>query len=186
MLVETISAGPCFGADLEAITVVGALHAAALERGWDAIVAGPGPGILGSASRYGHGGMAALDAAHAGLALGLPVILSPRMSSGEERDRHLGLSHHTRAVLELLLGGVQVPVPAQLDDLWPEGAAAPAEETLAAAAVVPHRIAPATADLAGYAAGELPRRTMGRDLAEDELFFAAPLAAGSALALAAR
>ena len=34
--------------------------------GWDAIVAGPGRGILGSATRYGHGGMAALEAAHAG------------------------------------------------------------------------------------------------------------------------
>jgi hypothetical protein len=32
--------------------------------------------------------------------------------------------------------------------------------------------------LAGYAASGLPTRTMGRDLKDDPLFFAAPLAAG--------
>ena len=46
--------------------------------GWDAVIAGPGPGILGSASALGHGGMAALDTAHAALALGLPTLLAPR------------------------------------------------------------------------------------------------------------
>ena len=42
-------------------------------RSWS----GPGPGILGSATRLGHGGMAALDAAHAALALGLPTLVVP-------------------------------------------------------------------------------------------------------------
>jgi hypothetical protein len=37
-------------------------------------------------------------------------------------------------------------------------------------------------DLEGYAASGLPARTMGRDLHEDPLFFAAALAAGYALA----
>jgi hypothetical protein len=41
-------------------------------------------------------------------------------------------------------------------------------------------------DLDGYAASGLPTRTMGRELAEDRLFFAAPLAAGDALASLAR
>ncbi len=40
----------------------------------------------------------------------------------------------------------------------------------------------ALADPAGYAGSGLPRRTMGRDLAEDQLFFMAPLAAGTTLA----
>ena len=42
-------------------------------------------------------------------ALGLPTLLSPRMSVGDPRARHHGLSHHTRSVLELLLAGVTVP-----------------------------------------------------------------------------
>lgn len=182
LLAESVSAGPCFGGDREAISVVGALHAAALDLGWEAVIAGPGPGILGSASRYGHGGMAALEAAHAGLALGLPVFVAPRMSSGEQRERHLGLSHHSRSVLDLLLGGVRVPVPEdeQLAALWPD-AAGPAAAALAEAAGEPHVAVSAPADLDGYAASGLPRRTMGRDLDEDRLFFAAALAAGRAL-----
>jgi hypothetical protein len=182
LLAGTVSAGPCFGAEFEAISVVGAMHAAAVELGWEAIVVGPGPGILGSASRYGHGGMSALDSAHAGLALGLPVLLSPRMSSGEERDRHLGLSHHTRSVLELLLAGVRVPVPAELDALWPKGAGLSSADAVADACGDAHQAVPAEADLDGYAASSLPIRTMGRDLDEDRLFFAAPLASGTALA----
>ena len=186
LLSEAISAGPCFGAELEAISVTGALHAAAVERGWDAIVTAPGPGILGSESRYGHGGLAALDTAHAALALGLPVLLSPRLSAGDPRERHLGLSHHTRSVLELLLAGVRVAVPTQADALWPvpqdPATAGPIPHELAEACGERHEPLLARADPAGYAGSGLPRRTMGRDLAEDELFFTAPLAAGAALA----
>ena len=36
-------------------------------------------------------------------------------------------------------------------------------------------------DLPGYAASELPARTMGRGIEDDPLFFAAALAAGAAL-----
>ena len=72
--------------------------------GWDAVLVGPGPGIIGSDTELGHGGMAALDSAHAALSLGLPTLLSPRLSSSDPRERHRGLSHHTCTVLELLLG----------------------------------------------------------------------------------
>ena len=180
LLTGTITAAPAYGGEHEAISLVGALHAAA-DLGWDAVVVGPGPGILGSSTRYGHGGMAALDAAHAALALGLPTLISPRMSAGEPRPRHRGLSHHTRSVLELLLAGVEVPVPEQLGRLWPGDAGDPAA-TIAAARGRLHRVRPLPADLDAYAGAGLPRRTMGRDLDEDQLFFAAPLAAGAALA----
>ena len=80
--------------------------------GWDAVLAGPGPGIIGSETRLGHGGIAALDTAHAALALGMPTLLSPRLSSADARERHRGVSHHTLTVMQLLLGAVEVPVPA--------------------------------------------------------------------------
>ncbi len=182
LLAGQITAGPCFGGENEAISLAGALHAAADELGWEALIAGPGPGILGSATRYGHGGMAALDSAHTGLALGLPTVLAPRLSAGDPRPRHLGLSHHTRSVLDLLLDGVRVAAPADGDELWPGGRdSGVGPEELVDACGQRHAITFEAPDLAGYAASGLPRRTMGRDLDEDRLFFAAPLAAGRAL-----
>ena len=180
LLAAHVTASPSYGGDGEAISLVGALHAAAGSLGWDAAIAGPGPGILGSETRYGHGGMAALDAAHAALALGLPTLISPRMSAADPRERHLGLSHHTASVLELLLGGVEVPVPAGLSGLWPEAAGDPAAAIEAARGGL-HGVREEPVDLAGYAASGLPTRTMGRELKADRLFFAAPLAAGAAL-----
>lgn len=196
LLAEHLSAGAAYGAQYEAITVAGALDAVARRLGCDACVAGPGPGILGSASRLGHGGLAALDSAHSALALGLPTLLAPRLSSADPRRRHRGLSHHTRTVLELLLAPVRVPVPEIETDGWPLLGGGPGgapeggsgDEALAeliAATKGRHDLAVERIDLAGYAASGLPARTMGRELAEDPLFFAAALAAGAALARAA-
>ena len=110
LLAGHLTAGAAYGGEGEAISVPGAIDAAA-GMGWDAVIAGPGPGILGSASALGHGGMAALDTAHAALALGLPTLLAPRMSGGDPRPRHRGLSHHTATVLELLLAGCRSRCP---------------------------------------------------------------------------
>jgi hypothetical protein len=172
LLAGHVTAGPAFGGEHEAISVTGGLDAAAHRLGWDAAIAGPGPGILGSARRLGHGGLAALDTAHAALALGMPTLLSPRLSDADPRPRHRGLSHHTRIVLELLLAGVEIAVPAgggtvreDLSDLLGRG----------------HTLVERSADTDEYARTGLPARSMGRDLADDPLFFAAPLAAGRRL-----
>jgi hypothetical protein len=172
LLCGHITAGPAYGGEHEAISVAGALDAAANKLGWDAAVAGPGPGIIGSDTRLGHGGIAALDTAHASLALGLPTLISPRLSSADPRQRHQPVSHHTLTVLELLLGAVEIPVPTN----EPVPIA-----ILATAAGWRHRLREAPVDLAGYAATGLPAKTMGRSLEEDPLFFAAALAAGAAL-----
>ena len=176
LLCGQISAGPAYGGEREAISVVGALDAAG-GLGWEAVIAGPGPGIIGSETRFGHGGMVALDTAHAALALGLPTLLSPRFSGADERDRHRGVSHHTATVLGLLLAGVEVPVPE--DELT----IGPAVEPLLGRR---HRSSRRRVDLDGYAQSGLPTRVMGRSLEDDPLFFAAALAAGTALGSAAR
>jgi hypothetical protein len=165
LLAAHVTASPSFGGEQEAITVAGALDAGFTEDGWDAAIAGPGPGILGSATRLGHGGLAALDTAHAALALGCRTILVPRMSDADPRERHRGLSHHSATVLEMLLARVLVPLP--------EGTRADTGE---------HESAEFAVDLQGYAGSGLPTTTMGRGLAEDELFFKAALAGGEALA----
>jgi hypothetical protein len=174
LLYGHITAAPAYGGEHEAVSVVEALDSAASKLGWDAILVGPGPGIIGSESAFGHGGMAALDSAHAALALGLPTLISPRLSSGDPRDRHQGLSHHTRTVLNLLLAPVQVPLPGDEPEL------------MSALAPFDHTPIPAPTDLDGYAAANLPTRTMGRPLEEDPLFFKAALASGAYLARVAR
>jgi hypothetical protein len=184
-----ITAGPAYGGEHEAISVVGALDAAARRLGWEAAVVGPGPGILGSATRFGHGGMAALDGAHAAIALGLPTLVCPRLSSSDPRDRHRGLSHHSAAVLELLLAPVRVPVPEAELEGWPllgeapeGGSARAALDSLIEICGGRHDLAVQQVDLDGYAASGLPTTTMGRSIDEDPLFFASALASGRALA----
>src|SRR2546425_178754 len=51
---------------------------------------------------------------HAGRARGGSAVLAGRVSGGGERERHRGVSHHTRAALRLCLGGVTVAWPAEL------------------------------------------------------------------------
>jgi hypothetical protein len=198
LLAGHITAGAAFGGESEAITTAGALHHGLRALGWDAAICGPGPGIVGSGSALGHGGLAALDSAHAALALGAPTLLVPRMSSGDERVRHRGISHHTLTVLELLLEPVTVALPAGmrspvgtelragLGAIFGDGSS-PARPALALDVERPARITRhdwrrASVDLPAYAASRLPASTMGRSLAEDPLFFGAALAGGAALA----
>jgi hypothetical protein len=108
--------------------------------------------------------MAALESAHAALALGLRPLIVPRMSSGDTRPRHQGLSHHTATVLELLLKPVHVALP--------EHQPLPGN----------HQGVSATVDLDGYRGSGLPATTMGRGIDQDELFFRAALAGGAVLA----
>lgn len=171
LLCGHITAAPAYGGEHEAISTVGALDAA-VRLGWQAILIGPGPGIIGSDTAYGHGGMAALDNAHASLSLGLRTLISPRLSSADPRERHHGLSHHTRTVLDLLLVPVTIAAPEGYADALAE---------LESARKDRHLFKTAPADLQSYSASGLPITTMGRTLEDDPLFFAAPLAAGRLL-----
>jgi len=176
LLCGHVTAAPAYGGEQEALSVCGALDAASHRLRWDAAIAGPGPGIIGSDTHFGHGGMVALDNAHAALSLGMPTLLSPRLSAADQRPRHRGLSHHTKTVLGLLLAAVDVPAPAD---------EAEAIAALDQAADGRHRVLAREAPVERYATSGLPTRTMGRELSEDRMFFAAALASGAALAGAA-
>lgn len=197
LLAGHLTAGAAYGGEGEAVTTAGALHHGLGVLGWDAAVCGPGPGIVGSSSVLGHGGMAALDSAHVALALGCPTLLVARMSTSDDRERHRGISHHTLTVLDLLLEPVTVALPAGMRS--PVGAdlraglgavfggAMPARPALALDVERPVRITRhdwrrASVDLPAYAASGLSSETMGRGLTEDPLFFGAALAGGTALA----
>jgi len=160
LLATTLSVGACFGGEHECVGVASALAWAAADE-YDAVVCAIGPGIVGTGSRFGHGGVAAADAANAASALGGSPVLAARVSSVDERDRHRGVSHHTEAVLELCIGRVTVAWPAGLDAPdWVE----PRQEI----------------DVDGWeaACAGLPLSHMGRGPDEEPWFFAAAFAAG--------
>ncbi|MGB0873214.1 MAG: DUF3866 family protein [Solirubrobacterales bacterium] len=167
LLCDHLTAAPAYGGEGEAMSTIGALHSGLRDRGWDAAVVGPGPGIIGSGTPLGHGGMNALDSAHCALALGCDAVLVARASSGDPRERHRGVSHHTRTVLELLLAPVTVALS--------QGTAIPDEAARHDARVV-------DVEIEKYVASGLPSRTMGRDWSEDRQFFECALAGGEVLA----
>lgn len=155
-----IGAGACFGGDDDCANVYSALAVARAGRA-QAVVCGIGPGIVGTGTSLGHGGVVAAAAANAANALGGTPIIAPRVSGADPRERHRGVSHHTLAALELCLGPVRVA--------WPAGLAVPAE--LGAVEEV---------DVSGWAeaCAGLPLSHMGRGPDEDPDFFAAAFAAG--------
>ncbi len=198
LLAGHLTAGAAYGGEGEAISTAGALHHGLRTLGWDAAVCGPGPGIVGSSSSLGHGGMSALDSAHTAIALGAQTLLVARMSSADERPRHRGLSHHTLTVLDLLLEPLTVALPAGIRS--PAGADLRASlgsvfgsatervkpqlelDVNRPARMARHDWRRAPVDMPAYLASGLPAKTMGRVLLEDPLFFGAALAGGTVLA----
>ena len=116
-----IAVAPCLDGDVECVTTAAAL-AWSKARGHDAVVCAVGPGIVGTGSRLGHGALALADAANVASALGGRPVLAVRMSGADARERHRGVSHHSRAVLDLCLGVVTVP-PQSAGDGWEEACA---------------------------------------------------------------
>ena len=107
LLHAAIGVGACLDGDVHCVSTASAL-AWAKAAGFEVVVCAIGPGIVGTGSRLGHGGLAAAEAANAASALGGQPVVAARVSDADERERHRGLSHHTEAVLALCLGEVTV------------------------------------------------------------------------------
>jgi hypothetical protein len=160
LLEVAVAVAPCLDGDVQAVTAASALAWCA-ARGVRVVVCGIGPGIVGTGSLLGHGGVAAAHAADTAAALGGTPILAVRASEADRRDRHRGVSHHVRAILAL---SVDEPVIA-----WPRGLEAP--EWLAPREEV---------DVESWheACARLPVSHMGRGLEDDPCFFMCAFAAG--------
>jgi Protein of unknown function (DUF3866) len=167
-LAGTVTVGNAFGGAREAVSIPSGLLVARHELGADAIVVGMGPGVTGTASKYGTTAVEVASILDYAAALGGRPIMCLRVSSGDERPRHRGVSHHSITALELCRSDVTVAAAAPVPEV-------PARHTVSV--VTP----PDPADL--VAASGLGITTMGRGPAEDADFF---LAAGAAGALAAQ
>jgi hypothetical protein len=161
LVTTSVAVDACFDGDVECVSIASALLWCAGE-GFDVAVCGIGPGVVGTGSSFGHGGVAAAWAAHTTQALGGRPILAVRASQADPRERHRGVSHHVRDIVRLA-DGATLP--------WPHGFDAP--DGLDVELV----------DVDGWqeACSMLTLSHMGRGAGDDPLFFAAAFAAGRAV-----
>ena len=110
-LAATLTVGQAFGGDHEAVTTHTGLLAARHVVGADVAVVAQGPGNVGTGTRWGYSGVAAAEALHAADVLGGHGVASLRVSGADRRDRHRGISHHSRTAYgAALLTPADVPV----------------------------------------------------------------------------
>lgn len=163
LIVGTVTAGHAFGGDLEALNVPSGLAQARHLLGADIVVVGMGPGVAGTASRLGFTGLEAAPALDAAAWLGGSPIACLRCSGADARERHQGVSHHSRTVLDAVRSVVEVAAPPEIE---------PTDERHRWAIVEPGDVA------AALGAHGLSVRSMGRGIDDDPVFFRAAAAAG--------
>ncbi len=125
---------------------------------------------------WGFSGTAAGEAVNAAAVLGGRPVASLRISEGDARERHRGISHHSMTAYgKVALAAADVPVPDEL----PAGLEGRIEAQLAE---LPERHRLVTVDSSGLveAMEALPVRlsTMGRGLEADRVYFVAEAVAG--------
>jgi hypothetical protein len=178
-LAATVTVGQAFGGDHEAVNVHTGLLAARHVLEADVAVVTQGPGNVGTGTPWGFSGVAAGEALNAAFVLGGRGIAALRVSEGDARERHRGISHHSlTAYGKVLLGAADVPVPVltgEVGDLVLQQA-----QALAAQAAGPLFLHEIPVDGLREALETSPVRlsTMGRGLDEDAAAFLASAAAG--------
>lgn len=100
LLCGTVTVGHAFGGDLEAVNVYTGMLAARHVLKADVIIAGMGPGIVGTGTSWGYTGIEQGDILNAVDTLQGQAIAVPRISFADARPRHQGISHHTLTVLD--------------------------------------------------------------------------------------
>ncbi len=175
-LAGTITTGQAFGGDLEASTVHSGLLAARHVLHADVTIVAQGPGNLGTGTAWGFSGVALGEAINAIGTLGGRAVGSLRVSDGDGRPRHRGVSHHTlTAYGRVALLPADLPVPDGLE---------PALAAVVDAALAPlagrHRLVRVPTDGLDKALRDSPVRlsTMGRGLDQDHAYFLTAAAAG--------
>lgn len=171
---ETITCGQAFGGRLEAVNLYSGLLAARHVVRADLAIVAIGPGIPGTATPFGHSGVAQGQAVNAAGALGGRPIAVPRLSFADPRPRHVPLSHQTITALgAVALTSAEIPVPR-----LPVDHARQVDEAFERSGLWDrHTRVDVPIDSAPDTRG-IEVRTMGRDFSADPAFFLAAAAAG--------
>jgi hypothetical protein len=176
----TVTCGQSFGGRLEAVNLHSGLLAARHVAHADVAIAAIGPGVVGTATPFGHGGVAQGEAINAASILGGSPVACLRVSFADSRERHRVVSHHTLSALtRVALAPALVAVP-----VLPADYAEQLESALESADVwARHKRADARSgaipapDLKGVEV-----TTMRRGFSDDPAFFFAAYAAGEVAA----
>jgi hypothetical protein len=170
-----VTAGQSFGGDVEAVTPHTGLLAARHVLGAEVAIVTQGPGNLGSGTRWGFSGVSAGEAVNAAAVLGGRPVAALRVSEGDLRERHIGVSHHSlTAYGRVALAPARVAVPVLPGDFGRRVA----EQSRPLGAR--HELVEVPVDGLAEALRGSPVRlsTMGRGLDEDLAYFLASAAAG--------
>ncbi len=176
LLCASITCGQAFGGDYEAVNLYSGMLAAVAVCQADIIIVAQGPGIVGTATRFGHGGLAQAEALNAAAVLDGMPIATLRMSFTDARARHQGVSHHTiTALSRACLVKSYIPLPPHISAEQKEILETQIEESgiTKRHTIVNPDFDAATIDLMG-----LKVMTMGRTQEHDPVFFSAAFAAG--------
>ena len=151
----TVTSGQAFGGDREAVNVH---HALELCTDQHAVVVGMGPGSLGTGTDLGFSAMEVAAILEATEVMSYQPVVALRVSAVDPRERHQGVSHHARTVLDITTARAVVPIPR--GEPHPE--------------VGDHEVVEVDVpDL-----GDLDVTSMGRTAEDDPSFFAYAAAAG--------
>jgi hypothetical protein len=176
----TITCGQAFGGRFEAVSLHSGLLAARHVAHADVAIVAIGPGVVGTATPFGHGGIAQGEAINAVSVLGGTPVACLRVSFADSRERHRVVSHHSLAALtRVALAPALVAVPMLSDDY-----AEQLESALEGAGVWEHHYR-VQARAGATAAPELRGvtvTTMRRGFSDDPAFFFAAYAAGEVAA----
>lgn len=180
LVAAAVTFGHAFGGDLEAVNIYSALLAAkhVLRAGLAVVLMGPG--VVGTATRWGTTAVEQGIYLNAASQLGGTPLAVPRLSEADSRPRHFGLSHHSQTVLRRVVSSpVYVPLPLYFKTFLERNPQAQAQIS-----ELKHQICwEDTEELfAQLSAAKLPLSTMGRGPAEDPLFYHGVLAAALTLA----
>jgi uncharacterized protein DUF3866 len=178
-LAAAVTVGQAFGGDLEAVTVHTGLLAARLVLDAEVVVLAQGPGNLGTGTRWGFSGVCAGEAVNAAAVLAGRPVASLRISEGDLRDRHQGVSHHSlTAYGRVALAPADVVVPRLAGEFGVK------VREQAAALGDRHRLVDVDVDdlteplRAAERDWGVRLSTMGRRLDQDRAYFLAAAAAG--------
>ncbi|MDI6871600.1 MAG: DUF3866 family protein [Bacillota bacterium] len=180
LLAAAVTVGNAFGGDFEAVNKFsGLLAAKAAARAGVAVVT-MGPGIVGTATTWGHTGLEQGEWVNAVNVLGGRAIAVPRLSFADSRPRQRGVSHHfLTALARVARTPAVIPVP-RLSGREEETVRRRLEEAFASPDSPPHVLVPV--EISFFAellrGREWAARSMGRTYADDPAAFLGAAAAG--------